>query len=173
MRSSIIPICREDFIKSLTDLKEDRFARTFISKCDMIKAWNKCWGIWEDGKVVAAIVTTYSRYEPKVANLQLLHTFAKYRNRGYAKLLCEEALFSAIYYQCKYFRVSAEPQSVEFYKKIGFIFIGKQKKCFLSMFSLTSTKIECNRPILDSVIEKAIYSKRKGGCVEVFGDAFK
>lgn len=173
MKYKVVPIKREEFIKSLTDLKEDRFAKTFISKCDLMKSWNNCWGIYEEEKVAAAIVTTHSKRLPKIANLQLLHTFSKYRRKGYGKVLCQESLFSAVHYECKYYRVSAEPAAVPFYEAIGFKFIGRQKKCYLSMFPLTSTKIENNQPILDSVIEKAVYSKRKGGCIEIFLKVFK
>lgn len=172
MKLVIVKISRERFIKSITDSKEDKFARTFVSKCDMMEAWDQCWGVYMDSEVCAAIVTTHSKRKPMTANLQLLHTFAKHRRKGYAKLLCEDSLFTAIVYGCKYYRVSAEPEAMPFYTSIGFKFIGKQKKCFLSMFPITSNKIQGNKPVMDSVTEKAVYSKRKGGCVEIFPEAF-
>lgn len=174
MKSAIVKITREHFIRSITDFKEDKFARTFVSKCDMMMKWHLVKGITVNDELCCAILTTHSlngRF-PKIANLQLLHTFLQHRKKGYAKILCNEAVENAWTDDCNYFRVSAEPEAKAFYEAIGFKFIGKQKKCYLSMFPLFSPKIEENKPVLDSVTEKAVYSKRKGGCVEIFPEAF-
>lgn len=169
----IEPIDPDYFSMFITS--EDGFAKTFMAKCKMMKAWGFSKGlINEKNELVVAIVTTYSKRLPKYANLQLLHTFEKHRGNGYAKTLCEDSVKKAFEDGCQYFRVSSEPESVIFYEKIGFKFIGKQKSgCQLSIFPLTSPKIEENKFIMDSFIEKAIYSKRKGGCVEVFVEAIK
>jgi GNAT superfamily N-acetyltransferase len=151
------------------DLKEDRFARTFLSKADMLPdGWNSCWAVLnESGGVAGAFVLTFSKRTPRVANLQLLHTFSEHRGKGVARSLMEEAVRLAIAGGARYFRVSAEPDAVEFYKKIGFKFWGKQKSgCQLCMF-----RIENRQPVYDindAVINKAVYKKGKGGCVEVF-----
>lgn len=171
MRSDpgISTLSRAAFVRSLTGLREDAFAKTFIAKADMLEAWNKGWAIFSEDKVASAIITTYSKRLPRIANLQLIHTFYPYRGLGYGRRLCKDSVFWAYQDGCEYFRVSAEPEAVDFYKACGFKFIGRQKSgCQLSMFKLTSPEIEENVPILDSVIEKAIYSKRKGGCLEIF-----
>lgn len=174
MSYDIYRISREQFIRSITDNKEDKFAKTFVAKCDMINAWDDCSGIFIDDKVAAAIVTTYSKRLPKTANLQLIHTFAEHRKKGMGKELCELSLFWAQRNNCKYFRVSAEPDAVEFYKSIGFKFIGRQKSgCQLSIFPIerdTNFTLIDSKLVMDEVIKKAVYSKRKGGCVEVFYD---
>jgi ribosomal protein S18 acetylase RimI-like enzyme len=150
--------------------KEDGFAKTFMAKCKMMSAWEFSTGIInKENELLAAIVTTYGKRSPKIANLQLLHTFVKHRKKGYAKRLCEDSVEQAFNNKCEYFRISSEPEAVGFYKSIGFVFLGRQKSgCQLSIFRLTSPKIEENVPILDSVIHAALYSKKKGGCVEVF-----
>ncbi len=155
--------------------KADGFAKTFIAKCNMMNAWDKCIGVrTTDDELASIIVTTYSKRLPKIANLQLLHTFFKHRKNGFAAELCKRSVAKAFKDGCEYFRVSAEPSAVEFYKKIGFRFIGKQKSgCQLSIFKLTSSNIsENNINSFDDVIKKAISSKRKGGCVEIFENDF-
>ena len=69
-----------------------------------------------------------------------------------------------------YLRVSAEPDAVIFYEKIGFKFLGKQKSgSQLSMMVLTSTSpTDGYYSTEDPVIYKAVHKKGKGGCVEVF-----
>lgn len=166
------PIDSDYFSTFIT--KEDGFAKTFMAKCKMMKAWEFSTGVYDkEGDLAAAIVTTYSKRLPKVANLQLLHTFAKHRRKGYAKALCVLSIHKAYRTGCQYYRVSAESEAVEFYKSIGFKFVGRQKSgCFLSIFPLTSPKIEENKLRMDSVVNSALYSKRKGGCVEVFEEVF-
>lgn len=154
---------------------QDGFARTFIAKCDMMDKWDYCIGIKTLGEseLLSIIVTTHSKTSPKTANLQLIHTFAKYRAKGHGSFLCKESVLNAYAANCKYFRVSAEESAVGFYRSIGFKFVGRQKSgCYLSIFPLTSPKIEENKLVLDSVIEKALYSKRKGGCVQIFKEVF-
>ena len=140
----IRPITREEFESSLTDLKEDRFAKTFVAKCDMMGHWDHCMGYWVEDKVAAAIVVTLSKREPLVANLQLLHTFHEHRGKGIAKSLCIWGVNHSMKLGAKYFRVSAEFDAVPFYEKIGFKFVCKQKSAKLSMFRLISPVISDN-----------------------------
>lgn len=162
---------RDDFQKAISSLKEDNFARTFIAKADMQEHWDECWGAYDDnGELMAAIITTVSKRKPFVANLQLLHTFAKHRGKGAARVLCEESLRMVKKRGAQYFRVSSEPESVGFYEKIGFKFWGKQKSgCQLSIFRIEgNTFSECDYDYTDQMINNAIHKKGKGGCVEIF-----
>lgn len=159
---------REEFASSLTDLKEDSFAKTFLAKCDMMDKWDHCMGYWINDKVAGAIVITLSKREPVVANLQLLHTFYEYRGNGIAKLLCIWGINHAIAMGARYFRVSAEFDAVPFYEKVGFKFVCKQKSAKLSMFRLTSSIISENDFEPDDYIWKAMNRKGKGGCVECY-----
>lgn len=159
----------ETFTAAITKKKEDRFAKRFASKCKMMKAWDKCVGAYIDGKLAGAIVVTVSKRNPKVANLQLLHSFHEYRGGGVGKLLCQYALDVAIYEKCEYFRVSAEPDAVVFYEKCGMKFLGRQKSgSQLSMFRVTSPRFANNDYAPDAYIYKQMTRKGKGGCVECF-----
>jgi GNAT superfamily N-acetyltransferase len=161
----------ETFTAAITKKKEDRFANTFVAKCNMMDAWDKCVGAYIDGKLAGAIVVTVSKRNPKVANLQLLHSFHEYRGRGVGKLLCQHALDVAIYEKCEYFRVSAEPDAVVFYEKCGMKFLGKQKSgSQLSMFRISSPRFQRNDYAPDAYIYKQMIRKGKGGCVEMFVD---
>lgn len=159
---------REEFKKFLTTLKSDNFSKTFIAKCDMMDAWDKCIGYWIGDELAGAIVVTISKKSPTVANLQLLHTFSKFRGKGIGKLLCNWALSYALEQGAKYFRVSAEFDAVEFYEKCGFKFVGRQKTAKLSMFCLTDKIISNNSFEPDEFIWKAINKKGKGSCVECY-----
>ena len=158
------------FKNHISENKEDKFAHTFIAKANMQDHWKFCIGLYDQLELMGAIITTFSKREPKTANLQLLHTFYKHRKKGVAKMLCQFSLNQAIKNQCWYFRVSAEPDAVAFYEKIGFTMLGEQKsKCQLSMFRITSNNFNQNNySINDPIIRKAVYKKGKGGCVRVF-----
>lgn len=171
MKSYNLTKCsREMFTEAIvnSDKKLDSFARTFIRKADMQNMWEHCVALVnENNNVCSAIITTYSKREPKVANLQLLHTFNAYRKQGHAAILCKASIENALKNNCKYYRVSAEPSAVEFYKKIGFKFLGEQKsKCQLSMFRFDEQEIVYD--IEDTIINKAVYKKGKGGCIKIF-----
>ncbi len=164
---------REEFISNISTDPDDKFAKTFVAKADMLDQWGECWGVFEDTKVMAAIITTVSKRKPHVANLQLLHTFARYRGKGAARFLCEKSLVDMKSRGVSFFRVSSEPSAVGFYKKIGFKFWGKQKSgCQLSIFRITSDSFfNCEYDYTDSVIYNAVNKKGKGGCVEIFDTA--
>jgi ribosomal protein S18 acetylase RimI-like enzyme len=162
---------RDEFIKAISDDKNDKFAKTFVAKADMQDQWSDCWGAYNDGgELMAAIITTISKRRPFVANLQLLHTFAKHRGQGAAKILCLESLRLVKSKGAQYFRVSSEPDAVGFYTKIGFKFWGKQKSgCQLSIFRIDGdTYSEGDYDYTDQMINNAIHKKGKGGCVEIF-----
>ena len=165
---SIRDVTREEFVSSLTDLKEDRFARTFVAKCDMIGKWEECRGCFIDEELAGAILITTSKRAPKVANLQLLHTFHKFRGQGVGRVLCKWGIEYALCKDAEYFRVSAELDAVEFYEKCGFKFICRQKTAKLSMFRLSSHKIEENNFEPDAYIWKTMNKNGKGGCIECY-----
>ena len=160
---------RDEFVAHLTKEKQDKFAYTFVAKCDMINAWDKCMGVWIYNKLAGAIVTTISKRRPKTANLQLLHTFHEFRGRGVGKLLCEYSLQYAFENRAEYFRVSADKEAVDFYPKLGVQYIGRQKSgSHLSMFKIQSPIFTENDYLVDSTIYKEMTRKGKGGCVVTF-----
>ncbi len=162
----------EQFKNALTSDPADKFAKTFLAKANMQCQWGSCVGAWNGDDLMGAIITTVSKRSPKVANLQLLHTFNIHRGKGVGKTLCENALLKSRRDGACYFRVSAEPDAVVFYERIGFKFLGVQKsKCQLSMFRIISDDIkEGEFKLQDPIIYNAVHKKGKGGCVEVFDD---
>lgn len=118
---------RQQWVESLTDLKEDKFAKTFLGKADMYDMWDRCYGLFEGGDLLGGICFTYSKRQPKSVNLQLLHTFSKHRKKGVGKILTEFCVEQSYKDQCEYFRVSSEKASVIFYERIGFKIWGQQK----------------------------------------------
>jgi hypothetical protein len=162
---------KEEFISFITDHKEDKFAKTFVSKCNMLDKWGWVIGLWDGDELCGAILTTFSKRQPVVANLQLLHTFYKHRNKGIAKCLCDFSLYCAHRLKIDYYRVSADPEAIKFYEKIGLTMLGEQKsKCQLSMFRISSPIFSENDYSIDSFIWKQINRKGKGRCVEFFID---
>ena len=170
MLSQLRKVTREDFIKHITEAKQDSFAKTFVAKADMQDLWGNCIGVWEDNNLLGAIIVSFSKRTPIIANLQLLHTFYASRGKGVGRTLCDFAIAEANRYNASYFRVSAEPDAVVFYEKCGFTFLGEQKSgSQLSMFKLNGpTYSDGIYDIDDPVINKAVYRKGKGGCVKVF-----
>ena len=161
---------REEFLKHISEDKADAFAKTFVAKADMQKQWAYCIGCWENDELMGAIITTCSKRTPYVFNLQLLHTFAKHRRKGVARLLTQDSLDRIQGLGTSYYRVSAEPEAVPFYESMGFKFLGKQKSgCSLSMFKINGKNFADGLyDIEDPIIYKAIYKKGKGGCVTIF-----
>ena len=164
---------RDEFVAHITENKADSFAKTFVAKADMQEQWQYCIGCWvggELGELAGAIITTRSKRIPYVFNLQLLHTFAKHRRKGIARLLTQDSLDRAQGLGTSYYRVSAEPDAVIFYESMGFKFLGKQKSgCSLSMFKINGKNFADGiYDLNDEVIHKAVYKKGKGCCVEVF-----
>ena len=163
---------RDEFVKHISEDKADAFAKTFVAKADMQDQWAYCIGCWEaaDEELMGAIITTRSKKSPYVFNLQLLHTFAKHRRKGVARILTQDSLDRAQGLGTSYYRVSAEPDAVVFYESMGFKFLGKQKSgCSLSMFKINGNQFTNGiYDLTDPVINKAVYKKGKGGCVEIF-----
>lgn len=161
---------REQFIKSISQSKQDLFAKTFVAKADYQGLWPAT-GCFIDGALAGAIIWTLSKRAPVVANLQLLHTFANFRRRGVATALCSLFLDTVISAGAEYWRVSAEPSAVVFYEKLGIKFLGRQKSgCSLCIAKVSSTFDTCVQDLNDPVIAKAVFKKGKGGCVEVYKD---
>lgn len=166
----LVNITRDQFVSSITEDKADKFAKTFVSKADMGGYWDKCFGLLNDeGDLMGAIITTISKRKPHVANLQLLHTFAKHRRKGVARKLCEHSLQYSKKNFAKYFRVSSEKGAIPFYQSLGMVMLGVQKSgCQLSMCRIQGDSFsECSYDITDLVIHKAVYKKGKGGCVDI------
>ena len=164
-------VTKEQFVASISNNKEDNFAKTFVAKCDMLNKWEEVVGLWEGDDLAGAILTTLSKRQPYTANLQLLHTFYAHRNKGVARKLCNHSLYYAFYSSAHYFRVSSEIPAIPFYKKLGIQFVGKQKSgCLLAMFRVNSSEFEKIDYSLDDVIYKAATKKGKGGCVELFAE---
>lgn len=161
---------RDEFIAAISTNKEDNFAKTFVAKADMLRQWEFCIGAFDGDELTAAIITTLSKTKPHVANLQLLHTFAKHRGKGFARILCEDSLKRARATGATYFRVSSEKNAVGFYERLGFKFWGAQKSgCQLSIFRIGGdTYGEGDYDYFDTVIYKAINRKGKGGCTTLY-----
>lgn len=157
---------REEFINAISEDKADSFAKTFRAKADMQKQWDYCIGAFNDAEeLMGAIITTVSKREPKTANLQLLHTFSKFRRMGVGKTLTEYSFTDCIEKNILYFRVSAEPAAVVFYESLGMKFWGKQKSgCSLCIFKVGGITIKDGiYDDGDDYIKKCLYSGRKGG----------
>ena len=161
---------RTEFIAAISEDKNDNFARTFVAKADMQGHWVHCIGAFDNEELTAAIITTISKTKPHVANLQLLHTFAKHRGKGSARLLCEDSLKRARSNGATYFRVSSEKSAVGFYERLGFKFWGAQKSgCQLSIFRIGGdTFLEGDYDYSDTTINKAVNRKGKGGCTTLY-----
>ena len=168
-------VTRNDWVDAceLNPEKVDGFARTFKAKADAMNLWPdaKAW-FDNDLEVAAGIIVRISKREPKVANLQLLHTFNSYRRQGLARALVTSE-FQRICTKAAYFRVSAEGEALPFYRALGFKFWGKQKSgSSLSMFRIVGTTIsEAIYDKSDPVINKALFTKARGGLVEVYKEA--
>ena len=93
---------KQNFISSISTNKGDKFANTFVAKANMQNQWRFCIGLYDNENLMGAIITTYSKREPKIANLQLLHTFFKYRGMGVGKKLCQFSLNYAIKNNAEY-----------------------------------------------------------------------
>jgi GNAT superfamily N-acetyltransferase len=147
----------DEFVAHISEDKADSFAKTFVAKANMQKQWEYCIGCWENDELLGAIITTLSKRAPYVFNLQLLHTFAKHRRKGVARLLTQDSLDRAQGYGLSY-------------ESMGFKFLGKQKSgTSLSMFRINGNNyFDGIYDINDPVINAAVYKKGKGGCVEVF-----
>lgn len=156
---------RQEFVDAITTDKADQFAKTFTAKADMQGHWDDCLGAYTDGgELMGAIITTVSKRDPKVANLQLLHTFNAHRRKGVAKELTLQSYNDAVSAGAVYFRVSAEPDAVKFYESVGFKFWGLQKSgCSLSMFKVAGNALSDGvYNDQDPFIRSALYSGRKG-----------
>lgn len=162
------PVFRECF-KTSWDREDpqDRFAGTFIAKCDMLRRWDCCTGAFYNSVLVGATVLTFSRKTPSVANLQLMHTFSKHRNKGYGTEMLKEVLRRAGM-SSQYFRVSSEPDAVGFYRKQGLKFWGMQKSGCLLCIAKINTDGTHSYDFEDAVIRSAVDKRGRGGVTTRF-----
>jgi len=161
-------VSRTQFVAAWdTSVPEDRFASTFMAKCSMLGAWDRCLGWWEGDQLQGAALMTLGKRQPTVANLQLIHTFAAHRRKGVGKKLMLHCLAQARV-DAQYFRVSSEPEALAFYQSLGLRFWGKQK----SGTSLCMFRIQPDGPdvydIDDPVIHNAVFTKARGGVVDLY-----
>lgn len=137
---------------------------------DLRMAHVRCDRTGKLNSLAACVTMSISKRQPHVANLQLIHTFSRFRRRGLARELMEHSLRQAHAQGAQYFRVSSEPESVAFYEALGYKFLGRQKSgCQLCMFRIGGPTIADAIWEKDDVIRKAMDSKVKGGVVEEFG----
>lgn len=164
MKQTLSKCTREQFIAAISDDANDKFAKTFVAKADMQENWDNCIGCFnEAGELMGAIITTFSKRNPKTANLQLLHTFAKHRYNGVGRNLTKDSIKLSFDNECEYYRVSSEPESVKFYESLGFKFWGLQKSgCSLSIFKLNYDDQSMIYDDNDPHVKKMLYSGRKG-----------
>lgn len=145
---------------------DDKFANTFISKCNFAHLW-PCLGLVYKGQLAGAIGWRITKRRPYTANLEILITFSKYRRLGVATKLCNKFLEKV--QAAEYWRVSSEPEAVPFYESLGVVFLGRQKSgCLLAVGRLATTFEGCNYDLEDEVIQAKVQRKGRGGCVEVF-----
>jgi GNAT superfamily N-acetyltransferase len=172
------PLYRRTFLRSESSDPADSFFRSFRSKADMMDLW-PCTGAYDlgTGELLGAVSMTLSAREPRTANLQLLFTFARSRNRGVGKTLCQACLAVLRGIGADYFRVSSEPESRGFYERIGIRFVGEQKSGTYLSFGrvLTGRKLTAWSGIRwgdlsDPVVDRAVNRKGKGGCVSLLGN---
>ena len=166
-------ITKSEFQQNMTDDPADKFAKTFVAKANMggDKYWDNCIGLYDENyDIMGAIIVTVSIRKPHVANLQLLHTFAKYRRKGVGSDLVKFGLKDAIDRGAEYMRVSSEIPAFSFYEALGFKWLGEQKSgCRLSMFKINGDEVaDGSFDVNDPVINKAVFTKMKGGCVKTF-----
>jgi GNAT superfamily N-acetyltransferase len=170
-------VTRNQFVEALhvADRKLDHFAWTFRAKADAMNLWPLCLGFWAREDLTSAIIVRLSKRTPVVANLQLLHTFARFRRRRFAKLLVESQYAAAVTNGARYFRVSSEPGALPFYRSLGFKFFGEQKSgSSLSIFKIHNPGLTGYGDIWDGiydpddpVIRAAVFSGRRGGVVRL------
>lgn len=158
------PCRKEEFIETLENSPKEGngFAKTFKAKANARNLWDSCMGAYSpENLLLGAICVTISKREPKVANIQLLHTFSQHRRRGVGKALVEWA-FREVFRKAEYIRVSSEIDAKPFYEKCGFYFWGTQKSgCYLSIAKLEGES-NLRFDLEDSIIKKALVGNRRG-----------
>lgn len=167
-----IRLCtREQFAARVTNERENGFAKTFVAKADLSGLWPAL-GTWAGAELAAALAYSVNKRPvagARVANLQLLHTFPRWRRKGAAALLCREFV-RAVADQADYYRVSSEPEATPFYRSQGVVFCGRQKSgCLLAVGRLVGDTLgQCVYDPADPVVLACVHKKGRGGCVEVF-----
>lgn len=174
MNYEIKPINKKAFFDGLLNNAtpgQDGFAKTFLAKADARDLWPLATGaVGSEEGVMAASVLRLSKRAPTVANLELIHTFARFRGNGLGRALVEASFHNAGKAGAQYFRVSSEPWAVGFYRGMGFKFWGAQKSGpLLSMFRIEGDDIASGAyDAEDSVIRAALAPGRRGGVTKPY-----
>lgn len=161
-------VTREQFIEAIGP--GDEFARKyFVKHADEDQLWKTTYGVVFRECINGAISIKFVLGKNSYANIKLLHTFAAHRKCGVATALCNFALKIAHAHGFKYFRVSANPEAIGFYRKCGFKFWGKQRSgCLLSAFKIGGPRIEQGIYERDEVIDRWLTKGKRGSCVEIY-----
>lgn len=143
---------------------KDTFKRHFIYQAGLRGYWPYAIGCWEGVELLGVLIVTFSKREPKVATLQLLHVFHSHRGKGAGRFLADYAIQYAFNSGCAYFRISSEPRAVKFYEALGIRFWGKQKWGYsLSVFKIGGASyLDAIYDDTDPYIHQALYSGKAG-----------
>src|SRR3990167_2417345 len=105
---------RPEFVAGIHE--EDKFARQyFLKHADEDRLWASTWGCFEDGVLAGAIALRTVYGKNSYYNIKLLTTFKRFEKKGIGRDLCRFAFTRAYKEGVKYFRISANPDAVEFY----------------------------------------------------------
>lgn len=163
---TIKPFTKEEWQRHITEDKRDKFAKTFVAKCDFLNAWHRTIGVWDGKELMGGAVVTLSKTKPIAANFQLLHVFNKHRRKGVGRMLTNYCLQAALRDGANYFRISADMEAVDFYRKCGVKFWGEQKTCLLSLFKIGGANFSDAIYEEDEFIGKKLARKGKGALVK-------
>lgn len=152
----------------------DRFANTFVAKADALRLWDEAMvGLLDqNGHVKSAMCTRLTKRGTIVANLQLLHTFAAHRRKGYASRLVRSE-YERIARECwaQYFRVSSEHDAVGFYRSLGLKFWGLQKSgSYLCIHFIAGFTPGEGVYQMSDWLRGQLHSGRRGALVESFSE---
>ncbi len=167
-------LTREDFVATPKDPDLDKFANTFRAKADTMKLWPHAKGLFtDDGELMCAIIIRVTkRSGAMVANLQLLHTFGKWRRQGLARDLVLTEYSNLSFEGVEYFRVSSEITALPFYRSLGLKFWGEQKSgTLMCMHQIKSADPHDGvYQMSDPVVAGALFTKARGGIVTLYAD---
>lgn len=165
----ILALQRDQFLAAITDDPRDKFAKTFRAKADARRLWNMALGEWKDDVLRGAIIGRMGKRNG-VMNLELLHVFARYRGQDIGTKLMERVLQEAEKANATHFRVSSEPNAVDFYRSLGMKFWGKQKSgSLLCIFRMQGW--DPRKGIYDDgdpVVRGAVFTGQRGSVVDHF-----
>jgi hypothetical protein len=169
-------ITREEFLSVERNKQHDKFAGTFVAKADAMNLWDDAVGAIDEetGELMGAMIIRISKRKPKVANLQLLHTFYKHRRKGVASFLVTNGYKNVVAPLALLFRVSSEPEALPFYRSLGLRFWGEQKSgsllCMHAVDKITGNMKDGIYSLEIKAINTAINSKMRGGVIKLFDE---